>query len=36
MTDAIAVHTYIYDATNRLTSVGGVTYTCDDNGNPSD
>jgi YD repeat-containing protein len=24
---------YIYDAANRLTSVDGVTYTWDDNGN---
>ena len=41
MTDATGVHTYTYDAANRLvlskveglTSVDGVTYTWDDNGN---
>jgi len=27
------VYTYTYDAANRLTSVGGVAYTWDDNGN---
>ena len=27
--------TYAYDAANRLTSVNGVVYTWDDNGNPS-
>jgi hypothetical protein len=26
--------TYAYDDANRLTSVGGVSYTYDDNGNP--
>jgi len=33
MTDATGVHTYTYDAANRLTSVDGVAYTWDDNGN---
>jgi len=33
MTDTAGVHTYTYDAANRLTSVDGVTYTWDDRGN---
>ena len=33
MTDATGVRTYTYDAASRLTSVGGVAYTWDDNGN---
>ena len=42
MTDATGVHTYTYDAANRLvlskveglTSVDGVAYTWDDDGDP--
>jgi len=33
MTDTSSVHTYTYDAANRLTSVDDVTYTWDDRGN---
>jgi hypothetical protein len=30
------IHISTDDAVNRLTGVDDVTYTCDDNGNPSD
>ena len=33
--DGGQVTNYVYDAANRLTSVNGVGYTWDDNGNPS-
>jgi len=33
MTDTAGAHTYAYDAANRLTSVNGIAYTWDDNGN---
>ena len=33
MTDTAGVHTYTYDAANRLTSVDGVTHTWDARGN---
>ena len=33
MTDTTDVHTYTYDAANRLTSAGGVPYTWDARGN---
>ena len=33
MTTTAETVTYIYDAANRLTAVGGVSYTHDDNGN---
>ena len=35
MTTTGEVVTYTYDAANRLTSVGDVSYTCDERGNPS-
>ena len=35
-TDATGVTTYTYDATNRLTSVGGVSYTWDARDNLND
>ena len=33
MTDAIGVHTYVYDAANRLTNADGVVHTWDNRGN---
>ena len=33
MTDTAGVHTYTYDAANRLTSADGVPYTWDARGN---
>ena len=33
MTDAIGVHTYTYDAANRLTNADGVVHTWDNRGN---
>ena len=35
MTTTVGVTSYAYDAADRLTSVDGVSYTWDDNGNPS-
>ena len=33
MTDTQSIHTYTYDAANRLTSVDGIAYTWDERGN---